>query len=138
MVFTTAAVAAAVVSSRGGAPDVAALALFCALGVFSAALPVQLSDALTLSPGLMVCMAAIVVFGDGSFLVGAMIVGALTHIRPAHFNRRAWGWVPFNVGLSSLVYLGATLVYVALPHSFKASSLGRSSLRCRCRSRTSA
>jgi len=32
--------------------------------------------------------------------------------------------VPFNVGLSSLAYLGATLVYVALPHSFKASSLG--------------
>jgi len=124
MVFTTAAAAAAVVSSRGGAPDLAALALFCALGIFSAALPVQLSDALTLSPGLMVCMAAIVVFGDGSFLVGAMIVGALTHIRPAHFNRRAWGWVPFNVGLSSLAYLGATLVYVALPHSFKASSLG--------------
>jgi HD domain len=124
MVFTTAAVAAAVVSSRGGAPDLAALALFCALGVFSAALPVQLSEALTLSPGLMVCMAAIVVFGDGSFLVGAMIVGALTHIRLAHFNRRAWGWLPFNAGLSSLAYLGAVLVYVALPRSFTASTLG--------------
>src|SRR5438105_2450564 len=124
MVFTTAAVAAAVVSSHGAAPDLAALALFCALGIFSAALPVQLSEALSLSPGLMVCMAAIVVFGNGSFLVGAMIVGSLTHIRLAHLNRRAWGWVPFNVGLSSLAYLGAVLVYVALPHSFTASTLG--------------
>jgi HD domain-containing protein len=115
IIFAAAAIGAAAVASRSGTPDVGALVLFSALVIFTAHLPVQLSEGVFLSPGLMVCMAAIVVFGDASSVAGAMIVGSLAHVRLSHFNRRAIGWVPFNIGLSALSFLAASLTYAALP-----------------------
>ncbi len=120
-VFTTAALAAAVVALRGQPPDIGALVVFCALVIFSARLPVRLSDGMLLAPGAMVCMGAIVVFGESSSILGAMIVGSLAYVRLASFTRSSWPWVPFNIGLSALAFLSAALTYAALPSSLTGS-----------------
>ena len=71
-----------------GFPNPGALAIFGALVVLTAQLPVRLRGGVFLSPGLMVCMAAIVVFRDDHSLLGATLVCSLVYVRPVHFPRR--------------------------------------------------
>ncbi|MGZ4211303.1 MAG: HD-GYP domain-containing protein, partial [Actinomycetota bacterium] len=100
-----------------GLPSGGPLALFVALAVYSSQREVSLPNGVSLSPALIVCVAAVVVFrGDGS-LLGPMLVGAATAIYFAGFGRDTWGWVPFNAALCGLAYLSASAVYGLLPIS---------------------
>ena len=126
--FTTAVFAVAVsagllLARSEGLPPAGAVVVFSGLVVLTAQLPVQLRRGVFLSPGLMVCMAAIVVFRNEHSLLGALLVCSLAYLRPVHFSRAAWGWLPFNAGLSALAFLAAALVYGALPSATTVSPL---------------
>ncbi len=96
-------------------------AIFCALVLFTARLPVQLSDGVFLSPGFMVCIGAIVVFTDRGSILAAMLVCAPTMTQWEHFRRQAWGWIPFNIGLCALSFGAAAITYAALPSTITGS-----------------
>jgi hypothetical protein len=96
-------------------PSIGALAVLGALVVLTAQLPVKLRDNVFVSPGLMVCMAAVVIFRDEHSLLGVMLVCCLGDLRPFHITKASWGWLPFNAGLSALAFLAAALMYGVLP-----------------------
>jgi HD-GYP domain-containing protein (c-di-GMP phosphodiesterase class II) len=123
VVFTIAVSAGLFLEHSEGFPNPGALAIFGALVVLTAQLPVRLRGGVFLSPGLMVCMAAIVVFRDDHSLLGATLVCSLVYVRPVHFSRAAWGWLPFNAGLSALAFLAAALVYGVLPSATTGSAV---------------
>lgn len=106
-----------------GLPHAGAVAVFGALVLLTAQLPVRLRGGVFLSPGLMVCMAAIVVFRDEHSLLGALIVCSLAYLRAVHFHKASWGWLPFNAGLSALSFLAAALTYDLLPSATKVSAI---------------
>jgi hypothetical protein len=106
-----------------GFPEPAAVLVLGALVVLTAQLPVKLHDNVFLSPGLMVCMAAIVVFRDERALVGVIVVCSLIDVRPFHLSTEALGWMPFNAGLSALAFLAAALVYRLLPSATTGSAI---------------
>ena len=113
----SAAVAAALILFvREGSPQLVTLLVFGALIAVTAHLPVVLRKGVCVSPGLLVGMAAIVVFNSQRSLLGAALVGSLTQLRVSDFRRDRWGWVPFNAGLSFLSYLAAAAV-LTLSHA---------------------
>ncbi len=122
-VFTAAVCAEVFLARRDGLPSVGALAVLGALVLLSAQMLVRLRDGVLLSPGLVVCMAAIVVFRDEHSLLGAMLVCSLLAVRPSYFSKASWGWLPFNAGLSALAFLAAAMVYGLLPAATSGSAL---------------
>ena len=104
-VFAVAVGAALFLARREGLPSLGALVVLGALVLLSAQMLVRLRDGVLLSPGLGVCMAAIVVFRDEHSLLGAMVVCSLLAVRPSYFSKASWGWLPFNAGLSALSFL---------------------------------
>ena len=122
-VFAVAVGAALFLARREGLPSAGALAVFAGLVLLSAQMLVRLRDGVLLSPGLGVCMAAIVVFRDEHSLLGAMLVCSLLAVRPSYFSKASWGWLPFNAGLSALSFLAAALVYGTLPSATTGSAL---------------
>jgi hypothetical protein len=122
IVFGTAVATAALLVAHEGWPDLPTLVLFGVLVVYSAHLGVQVSGSVALSPGLMVCMAAIVVFVDRGALAGAMIACAMAHVAVTDFRPGRWGWVPFNAGVSALSFLAAAAVLQWLPLSDSSST----------------
>jgi len=109
-IFSAAAAAALILLAREGAPPLAELILFAMLVAFTAHLPVGLPGGVSVSPGLLVCMAALVVFVSKGSLLGAAAVGSLSLVHVNDFRRDRWGWIPFNVGLSFLSFLAAAAV----------------------------
>src|SRR3954469_8987859 len=114
-VFFGALATVAVLLAREGAPDPYTLIVFGALVVITAHMGVSVAGSVTLSPGMMVCMAAIVVFADQGSIAGAMIVCSLAQVAVTDFRPRRWGWGPFNAGLSALSFGAAAGVYAVLP-----------------------
>ena len=96
--------------AREGSPQLVSLFVFGSLIAITAHLPVVLRKGVCVSPGLLVGMAAIVVFDSQHSLLGAALVGSLTQVRILDFRKDRWGWVPFNAGLSFLSYLAAATV----------------------------
>ena len=115
VVIVSAALAAALtLFSREGSPDLTTVLIFGILVGLSAQFPVALRTGVALSPGLLVCMAAIVVFAGEHSLLGALLVCSLAHIRVSDLRRERWGWVPFNAAVSGLSFLAAAVVISAL------------------------
>jgi hypothetical protein len=121
-IFASAVGAGVILARAEGFPDLGALLVLGGLVVLTAQLPVIFRDGVFLTPGMMVCMAAIVVFRDEHSLLGAMLACSLIGLRPGHLSRASWGWLPFNAGLSALSFLAAALVYGALPASITGSA----------------
>ena len=115
LVFSGAVAVALVLLAREGSPDIPTLIIFGALVVLTAHLGVPVAGNITLSPGLMVCMAAIVVFAHQGSLAGAMIVCSFAHFAVTDIQRGRWGWVPFNMGLSALSFVAAAAVFQLMP-----------------------
>ena len=84
--------------------------MFAILVAFTAHLPVGLPGGVSVSPGLFVCMAALVVFVSKGSLLGAAAVCSLALVHVNDFRRDRWGWIPFNAGLSFLSFLAAAAV----------------------------
>ena len=122
-VFTGALCAGLILARSEGLPEVGAVLVLGGLVLFTAQLSVVIRDGVFVSPGLMVCMAAIVVFRDEHSLLGVLLVCSLMGLRPGHVSRASWGWLPFNAGLSALSFLAAALVYGALPSATTGSAL---------------
>ncbi len=97
-----------------GPPPAVPLLVFAALVVFTAQLPVRLSAGVDLSPGFMVCMAAIAALGHDRSLLAVTIACSLSHLRFELIERRSIGWLLFNVGVSALAYLAAAAIYLPL------------------------
>jgi hypothetical protein len=116
--FVAASSAAIWLALHEGAPDLVALAVLGGLLVFASHRDVALHDGLTVNPGFMISIAAVVVFTAEGSLLGALCVGMLHGIYLPSFNRRSWGWVPFNAGVTGIAWLLAALVYSQMPHSF--------------------
>jgi len=102
--------------AKEGSPQLVTLLVFGSLIAITAHLPVVLRKGVCVSPGLLVGMAAIVVFNSQRSLLGAALVGSLTQVRISDFRKDRWGWVPFNAGLSFLSYLAAAAV-LTLSHA---------------------
>ena len=90
-IFSAAAAAALILLAREGAPPLAELILFAILVVFTAHLPVGLPGGVSVSPGLLVCMAALVVFVSKGSLLGAAAVGSLSLVHVNDFRREPLG-----------------------------------------------
>jgi HD-GYP domain-containing protein (c-di-GMP phosphodiesterase class II) len=123
VVFAVAVGAALFLARSEGMPQLGALAVLGALVVLSAQLPVKLRDNAFISPGLMICMAAVVIFREQHSLLGVTLVCSLGDLRPFHLSKASWGWLPFNAGLSALAFLAAALVYGALPSATTGSAV---------------
>jgi hypothetical protein len=112
-IISAAVIAALILLFSEGAPPLVPLVIFGLLVTATANLPVQLRQGVTVSPGLFVCMAAIVVFvADGS-LLGAMLACSLMGCSVSDLRRGSWGWIPFNLGLSGIAFLAAAAVLAA-------------------------
>lgn len=99
------------------APDLTALVLLGALVVFCSHRDVRLPTGTFLSPGFMVCIAAVVVFASEDALSGVVLVGMASGIYLRGLSRRTWGWIPFNAGVTGLALFAAGATYLALPPS---------------------
>jgi hypothetical protein len=100
-----------------GWPTPGALALLGALALFSAQRDVLLPNGISLSPGLMICMAAVVVFRDEPSWLGPLMVGAAAAVYFPSFTKSSWGWIPFNASLSGLAYFAAGATFRLFPES---------------------
>jgi hypothetical protein len=100
-----------------GLPTPSALVLLVALAVFSAQRDVTLPNGISLSPALMICMAAVVVFRDDASWLGPLLVGAAAGIYFPAFTKSSWGWIPFNATLSGLAYFAAGATFRLFPVS---------------------
>jgi HD domain len=100
-----------------GLPDLGALAVLGALLVFASHRDVALRAGLTVNPGFMISIAAVVVFAREGSLLGALSVGMLHGIYLPSFTKRCWGWVPFNGGVTGIAWLLAALVFFYSPHN---------------------
>jgi hypothetical protein len=114
--FTTLLVSAAAAAALTlywdeGVPDVTTLLVFGALIACSAHLPVRLRNGVFVSPAIVACMAAIVVFDVRGSLLGATLACGLAQFRLSDVRRKRWGWLPFNFALSALSFLAAAGVY---------------------------
>lgn len=114
----TAATAAAVLVARASSwPSLVPLVLFGSLFAFAENQIVVVANRTSVSAGLMVAMAAVVVFRGENSLLGPMIVGACGAFYIPHLRTRDWQKIAFNLGNYSLMFLAAALTLAALPHS---------------------
>ncbi len=121
-IFSAAVAAALILLFSEGAPPLLPVIVFGLLVTLTAHLPVQLRGGVTVSPGLLVCMTAIVVFvADGS-LLGAMVVCSLVGCSVSDVRWGRWGWIPFNLGISGLAFLAAAGVLAASQASLLTST----------------
>src|SRR5579871_123040 len=109
-IFSAAVAAALILLLSEGAPPVVPMVVFGLLVTLTAHLPVRLRNGVSVTPGLFVCMTAIVVFVAHGSILGAMLVCSLVHVSVFDLRRGRWGWVPFNLGLSGLAFLAAAAV----------------------------
>jgi len=116
-VFVAACAVALALAIARPLPSAESVLIFGVLAVFSANRAVRLPNGISLSPGLMLCMAAIVAFDEQGALVGAALIGALGVLRIQHFKRGLWPWLPFNAGITSLACVAAAILYGAMPAS---------------------
>ncbi|MGQ0825503.1 MAG: HD-GYP domain-containing protein [Actinomycetota bacterium] len=100
-----------------GAPQWTPLLILGALVIYCSDREVRLPNGTFVSPGLMVSMAAVVVFVDTTALVGPLIVGMLSGVYLRNLNRKTWAWIPFNAGVTGIGILVAAVSYWALPDS---------------------
>ena len=110
-VFVAAVLAGVAVGMRDRSLPLGAVLLFGGLAFFTAQRPVSLSTKMTLSPGFMVSMAAIVVSVAHGSLLGAMLVGAVSNLLVEQFGRGRRGWLPFNTACASIAFLAAAAAY---------------------------
>jgi hypothetical protein len=114
---TTALAVAAAAALLTGLPSPDALLLLGALALFSAQRDVLLPNGISLSPALMICMAAVVVFRDEPSWLGPLLVGSAAGVYLPAFTRASWGWIPFNTALSSLAFFAAGATFRLFPAS---------------------
>jgi HD superfamily phosphodiesterase len=115
--FAVCAASAALFGLSEGVPPLGAVAFFGAVVVFSSHRSVQLPNGITMTTGLMIFMAAIVVFRDEQSFLAVLIVGALEGIHVSSFKRSTWGWIPFNAGVCGLALLASAWAFALVPNS---------------------
>ncbi len=115
-VLLTAALAVAVAAAfLRPLPPALPLVLFGALMIFGEQRRVELPNGIAVSAGLMICMAAIVVFDQTGALLGALLVGVASAVYLPQL-RTGRLWIGFNAGVFALAYSAAALAYFAMPH----------------------
>jgi HD superfamily phosphodiesterase len=110
VVFAAAVLAVVGLIVADGFPPIAPVAVFGGLLIFTRHRDVTLPNGAFVSAGVMVVMGAAVVFVAEDALVGAAIVGLLHGVYLPSLNKRSWGWVPFNAGITSIALFLATAV----------------------------
>jgi HD superfamily phosphodiesterase len=115
--FALAVGLASVFAIVGGFPETTAVVLLGGLYVFCHHRSVKLPTGVSVSPGLIVIMASLVVFqGEGrGLLAGAAVIGLLNGIDISCCNRRSWMWIVFNGGVTGVAVFAAALVFQPLP-----------------------
>jgi HD superfamily phosphodiesterase len=99
----------------GSAASVGPLIVFSALAVFSAHRAVQLPNGVTISTGLMIFMAAVVVFRKEDSLVGAVVVAAVHGVHLSSLTRGRWRWILFNSGTCAIAVFASAAAFQAVP-----------------------
>ena len=110
VVFAAALITVGVLVYADGVPPLAPVAVFGGLLVFTRHRDVTLPNGAFVSAGVMVVMGAAVVFVAEDALAGAAIVGLLHGVYLPSLNKRSWGWVPFNAGITSIALVLAAAV----------------------------
>ncbi len=115
-IFSAAVTAALILLAREGSPPLKELIVFAILVAFTAHLRVALPGGVSVSPGLFICMAALVAFASKGSMLGAAAVCSLGLVHVNDVRRDRWGWIPFNAGVSFLSYLAAAAM-LGLTHA---------------------
>jgi hypothetical protein len=118
LVFTGAATTGIWLGAREGWPQFASVGVLGALVVFSAHKSVRLPNGVTMTTGLMIVMAAVVVFDSQDSLLGVILVGALAGFHVSSLKKSTWGWLPFNSGVCAVALLLGAVVFRAVPDSW--------------------
>jgi hypothetical protein len=115
MVFLIAATAGIVLGVKEGPPAALPFVVLGGLQIFASHRDVPMQSGVTVSPGFMISIAAVVVFAADGSLLGALGVGMVYGLYLPSCNRRSWGWIPFNAGVTGIEWLVAAVVFSALP-----------------------
>jgi hypothetical protein len=116
-VLTAATIAAVIVALTSNGPALLPLVLFGSLFAFAENQIVVLANRTSVSAGLMVAMAAVVVFRADHSLLGPMVVGACGACYLPHLRTLDWRKIAFNLGNYALMVLAAAVTFAALSPS---------------------
>jgi HD superfamily phosphodiesterase len=100
-----------------GFPPASMVVLFGGLMLFSE-LKAIFINGVSVSPGWMIGMAAVVAFSAHSSLLGPMLVGMVAGIDLLRLRQHHWSTLSVNMGMLGLSYLAAAYGYSLLPTSF--------------------
>jgi hypothetical protein len=120
VLFSAALVSALTLAMAQGAPPPLALVVFGGLAVFGAQRRVRFPSGVHLSPAFLLVITSTAVFVDVHAIAGGMVTAMLSAVWFPGLRRGAWGWVPFNAGVSGIAVLAGSGVYSALPQEFHA------------------
>lgn len=120
-VLTAALSAAVIVTRASNWPSLLPLILFGSLFAFAENQMVVVGGRTSVSAGLMIAMAAVVVFRAENSLLGPMVVGACGACYVPHLRAFDWRKIIFNLGNYSLTVLAAAVMFGALPDSGSSS-----------------
>ena len=117
VLFGAAVTGAVAASFIGGGADLVALVVLGSLVVFSTHRSVTLPNGAFVSPGLMVCVAGIVLSAHDGWIALVFLLGILSGFNVRSLSKSGWGWIPFNAGVSALALAAARAAFVAVPSS---------------------
>jgi len=111
---TTFAVAI-LLASYGPRPDWRLVLLLGGLYALAENRDVELPNGSSVSAGFMLAMASVVVFRDGSPLLGPLMVGACGCLYWGHVRKREWAKIATNASIFALSSLAAAVVFLSIP-----------------------
>jgi len=115
-VLAVAAATAAILTRAEGPPAAATLLLFGALTLYGELKAVDIHG-VSITPGWMIGMAAVVAFRGHGSLIGPMLVGMLAGLDVHNLRTRAWSTLAVNVGMLGLAVCSAAFGYSLLPNA---------------------
>jgi hypothetical protein len=112
--LAVAAATAAVLTRVEGPPAASALVFFGALTLYGELKAVDING-VSVSPGWMIGMAAVVAFRGHGSLLGPLLIGMLAGLDLQDLRNRAWSTLAVNVGMLGLAVGAAAFGYSLLP-----------------------
>jgi HD domain len=97
-----------------GPPSLTILLIFGALTLFGELMAVDVNG-VSVSPGWMIAMAAVVAYAASGSLVGPLLVGMLGGVDLHDLRNREWSTLAVNIGMVGLAVLAAAFGYSLLP-----------------------
>jgi diguanylate cyclase (GGDEF)-like protein len=111
LVAALAVAGAALVVSGSHLPAVEPVVLFAALSIAAENLALRHPARATVSPQMIMVLAAVVALGGRGEVLGAMAVGATGGLVLTELRRRHWASIAFNIGQLALCAAGAAVVF---------------------------